>query len=93
MRTHTDDDIINQAAQPDIPYLGAVQLMDVADTLGYTYDDYVAFARAAGKHCYPEVSYQSHREHIKLQAAAYLNDAVTDFEQKLDKSILGAHWA
>lgn len=87
MRTVSDADIEAQAKQPDIPYLSISQMMDVADSLNYTFDDYVAFCKAAAREHYIESVYNSHRESIRAQTADYLAECVDN-----QNSILAAHW-
>lgn len=91
MRTVSDEVIEAQAKQPDIQYLSTVQLMDVADSFNYSYDDYVAFANAARPDdvvpWYTESVYKSHRESIREQAAEYLAACVD-----AKNSILAQHW-
>ena len=85
MRTVSDESIQDQAKQPDIMYINDVQLMDVADSLNYSHDDYVLLAHLAGRHVWDAAAYQSHRESIRAQTADYLAGCAED-------SIIASHW-
>ena len=89
MRTMTDDSLLSYAGQPDIPYINAVQLMYMADSLNMSYDDYVFFAKAANRFVYDETGYAEHRASIRAQAQDYLAACV---EQAGADTIIGAHW-
>ena len=72
MRAHIDADIMAQATQPDIPYIGTSQLIDVAVSLNYTYDDYVFFAKACGREVYSATIFQSYKDCLAAQEADIL---------------------
>lgn len=93
MRTVSDEAIITQANQPDINYLGDTQLMDVAASMNYSYDDYVFFIRSiksAKRHVYSDTLYTSVRESLREQERDYLAGCVEQQGHATD--ILSAHW-
>lgn len=89
MRMVCDTDIAALAAQPDIPYLSDTNIMDVADSLNYGYDDYKALAVVCNRTVHTEASYAAHRVAIRAQSREYLAACV---EQAGADTILGAHW-
>lgn len=65
MRSVSDETIIAQAAQPDMHYRSSINVIDIARSLNYTYDDYVALAKASEKHVYGRGQYDEYLQSIE----------------------------
>lgn len=96
MRTVSDETIQAQAQQPDIQYLSDIQLMDVADSLNYSYDDYRAFVACVKEQfmshpfrIFDANTYAAHRAAIHAQGQEYLAACI---ENAGPDTIIGAHW-
>ncbi len=90
MRTVSLASIMDQARQPDIAYLSDTQLMDVADSFNYSYEDYKKFVHGiGGRRVFNETEYIVHRSHIRAMGQEYLAVRIEDVPAD---SIVGAHW-
>lgn len=90
MRTVSNESIQAQAKQPDIAYISDTQLMDVADSFNYSYDDYKEFVHTiTGRRLFNETEYLAHRYNVRVLGQEYLAAAIEDVPAN---SIIGAHW-